>query len=185
MPERVTLPQDGVGFAAPLGAGNEPAKPAISHSPGDSGKLGIPLAYRTANTPNHRAIVLVTVVALAATVPIAVTDMRNAKAGALVLAHERTGVLDALRTPGLALVTADDPSADEARFAVDGREDTEWVGRPGELDWKWVAAFARPVHIGLLRASFGASPTSGVPTVFHWEVRVPAQVGSICDGAPA
>ncbi len=135
--------------------------------------------------PNHRTIVLVTVVALAATVPIALTDTRNAKAGALVVAHERTAVLDALRLPGLALVTADDPSADEARLAVDGREDTEWVGRPGELQWKWVAAFARPVHIGLLRASLGASPTSGVPTVFHWEARVPAHVDAVCDAAPA
>jgi len=143
------------------------------------------VANRTANTPNHHAIVLVTVAALAATVPIAVTDMRAAKAGALVVARERTSVLDALRTPGLALVTADDPSADEARLAVDGREDTEWVGRPGELEWKWVAAFARPVHIGLLRASLGASPTSGVPTVFHWEARVPSRAASICDAAPA
>ncbi|HEX8789623.1 MAG TPA: discoidin domain-containing protein, partial [Polyangiaceae bacterium] len=137
------------------------------------------------NPPNHRAIALVTVVSLAATVPIALTDMRNAEAGSLVVAHERTAVLDALRMPGLTLVTADDPSADEARFAVDGRDDTEWVGRPGELEWKWVAAFARPVHIGLLRASLGASPTSGVPTVFHWEVRVPTRVDAICDAAPA
>lgn len=145
------------------------------------------MALRMANRSNHRAIVLVTVVALAATVPIAMTDMRNARAGSLVTFHERTAILDALHIPGLALVTANepDPSGDDARLAIDGREDTEWVGRPGELEWKWVASFARPVHIGLLRASFGASPTSGVPTAFHWEARLAARGNPVCDATPA
>jgi hypothetical protein len=114
-----------------------------------------------------------TLVSLAATVPLALTHARHASAGALVVAHERTSVLDALRTPDLLAIRAADPSGDDARLAADGRDDTAWTGRAGELRWKWSAAFAQPVHVGLLRARFGASPTSGVPTAFHWEVRGP------------
>lgn len=120
----------------------------------------------------------VTLLSLAATVPLALTHTRHASAGALVVAHERTSVLDALRTPDLLAIRAADPSGDDARLAADGRDDTAWTGRPGEMRWKWSAAFAKPVHVGLIRASFGASPTSGVPTTFHWEVRLAPLVAS-------
>ena len=118
-----------------------------------------------------------TVVSLAVTLPLSLVDSRHASAGALVSVHERTSVLDALRTPGLGMVRAADPSGDAARLAVDGRDDTAWTGRPGEARWKWSAAFAQPVHVGLVRARFGASPTSGVPTAFHWEAR-PVEPGA-------
>jgi hypothetical protein len=80
-------------------------------------------------------------------------------------------VLDALRTGDVLRVRAADATGDAARLAVDGRDETVWQGRPGETQWRWVAEFARPVHLGLLRARFGASATSGVPTAFRWEVR--------------
>src|SRR5580700_8303629 len=69
---------------------------------------------------------------------------------------------------------ASDSSGDDARWATEAREDTWWTGRPGEAEWRWSAAFVRPVHLGVVRAHFGMSPTSGVPTEFHWEVRSPA-----------
>jgi hypothetical protein len=50
------------------------------------------------------------------------------------------------------------------------------------LQWRWSTAFARPTHLGLLRVRFGLSPTSGVPTEFHWEVR--RAHGDTCDGSP-
>jgi hypothetical protein len=111
------------------------------------------------------------VVSLAVTLPLSMASSRHASAGALVTIHERTSVLDALRTSGLGMVRAADPSGEAARLAVDGRDDTAWTGRPGETRWKWSAAFAQPVHVGLVRARFGTSPTSGVPTAFHWEAR--------------
>ncbi len=114
-----------------------------------------------------------TLVSLAATLPLALSHTRRAEAGGLIVAHERASVLDALRTPDLLAVRSADASGDEARLATDGREDTAWTGRAGETRWKWAAAFAKPVHVGLVRARFGSSPTSGVPTVFHWEVRPP------------
>jgi hypothetical protein len=86
-------------------------------------------------------------------------------------------VLDALHANDLLAVRAADPTGEQARLAVDGRDDTVWVGRPGERRWKWSASFAKPVHLGLLRALFGASTTSGVPTDFRWEVRLPEPPG--------
>jgi hypothetical protein len=112
-----------------------------------------------------------TLVSLATTLPIALTHQHPAAAGGLVVEHERSAVLDALHAPDLLVVRAGDPSGDDARLAVDGHDDTAWTGRPGEMRWTWSAAFARPVHVGLLRARFGASATSGVPTAFHWEAR--------------
>jgi hypothetical protein len=126
----------------------------------------------------HRRGVLlawVALVSLAATVPIALSSTRRASAGGLIAAHERTGILDALHTPDLLFVRAADPSGDDARLAVDGRDDTSWVGRAGEPRWKWTATFAKPQHLGLVRAHFGASASSGVPTAFRWEVRPPAR----------
>ncbi len=109
---------------------------------------------------------------------------RHASARPLVVAHERTGVLDALHTPNLLAVRAADPTGEEASLAVDDRDDTAWTGRAGELRWKWAAAFAQPVHLGLLRARFGRSPTSGVPTDFRWEARR-SRDGGRCDSLPA
>jgi hypothetical protein len=115
------------------------------------------------------------------TLPIALSSPRSASAGALVTARARTSLLDALRTPELIDVEAADPSSDRARLAVDGSDDTVWTGRPGENQWRWTSSFAHPVHIGLVRAHFGRSATSGVPTVFRWEA-VPAEPGrTSCD----
>ncbi len=111
----------------------------------------------------------------------ALSSARQASAGALLVARQRTARLDALRTPNLLAVRAADPSGESARLAVDGREDTVWTGRPGESQWRWTSSFGRPVHIGLLRAHFGNSATSGVPTVFHWEVLPPPAAGAPCD----
>jgi hypothetical protein len=126
-----------------------------------------------------------TLVSLAVTLPIALTHPSPAAAGALVVEHERASVLDALRSPDLLVVRAADPSGDDARLAVDGRDDTAWTGRPGEARWAWSAAFARPVHVGLLRAHFGTSATSGVPTAFHWEARQAALDARSCAAVPA
>jgi len=128
-----------------------------------------------------------TLVSLAATLPLALSHTRRAEAGALVVAHERASVLDALRTPDLLAVRAADPSGDDARLATDGQEETAWTGRAGETRWKWSAVFARPVHVGLVRARFGTSSTSGVPTVYHWEIRPPVtgvRKGPSCDPLP-
>jgi hypothetical protein len=126
-------------------------------------------------------LVSMTVVSLGATLPIALSSTRSASAGALVSAHERAALLDALHAPELLAVRAADPTGDNARFAADGREETVWAGRAGESQWRWTASFARPVHLGLIRAHFGNSPTSGVPTSFRWEVREPTLDGRTCD----
>jgi hypothetical protein len=72
-----------------------------------------------------------------------------------------------------------------ARLAMDGRLDTAWSGAPGQGPWSWSVTFERPVHVGLLRARFGASPTEGIPREFHWEVLAPSSVGGLCDMSPA
>lgn len=97
-----------------------------------------------------------------------------ASAGALVRAHPRGALLDALHTAELLDVRATDPSGDRARLAADGHDDTAWTGRAGESRWVWTSTFARPVKIGLVRAHFGQSSTSGVPTAFRWETRAPS-----------
>ena len=114
-----------------------------------------------------------TLVSIASTLPVALSHTRSAEAGGLVMARERASVIDALRTGDLLDVRAADPSGDEGCLATDDRDDTAWIGRAGETRWKWSATFARPVHLGLVRARFGSSPTSGVPTLFHWETRAP------------
>ena len=103
--------------------------------------------------------------------PIALAGAKDAAAGPLIVARERTSWQDALQGPELVTVRAGDATGEDARFAVDGREDTAWTGRAGEMQWRWTSSFARPRHIGLLRAHFGNAPTSGVPVVFRWEVR--------------
>jgi hypothetical protein len=131
-----------------------------------------------------RALLALTVVSLAATLAVALTDTGRASARSLVVGHPRASVLDAMHTPDLGAVHAADASGADARLAVDGRDDTAWTGRAGESQWRWVASFARPIHLGLVRATMGASPVTGVPTVFHWETRVPAKGAATCD-APA
>jgi hypothetical protein len=124
----------------------------------------------------------------AAVFPFAISGGRMASAGSVVASRGHTAVLDALRAPDLLTVRAADPTGEQARLAVDGRDDTVWVGRPGEIRWKWSAAFAKPVHLGLLRARFGTSATSGVPTDYRWEVRWPEPpAAGVLDanGAPA
>jgi hypothetical protein len=101
-------------------------------------------------------------------------DVRPATAGGLAASNVRASAVDALRTTDLLVARSDDPESDSARLAIDGLEDSAWIGRPGEQQWRWTAKFLRPVHVGLLRARFGQSPTSGVPTEYHWEVRPPA-----------
>ena len=118
-----------------------------------------------------------TLLSLAATLPLALSSSRRASANSLVVAPERAALFDALRGPSLLAVRAADPSGDSAARAVDGRDETVWTGRAGETQWRWTAAFAHPAHIGLVRAHFGLSATSGVPTAFRWEVRSPAPGG--------
>jgi len=127
----------------------------------------------------------VAVAAAFVVLPLAMSGARPAAAASLVVARERTPVLNALRAPNLLAVRAADPTGEQARLAVDGRDDTVWSGRPGETQWKWSAAFARPVHLGLVRARFGTSATSGVPTDFRWEVRRPGAPVASSDGGAA
>jgi hypothetical protein len=122
---------------------------------------------------------------LSVTLPVAFADVRPAAAGALAIVRPRTSVLDALHAPDLLAVRAADPTGEQARLAVDGRDDTVWTGRAGETQWKWAAAFAKPVHLGLVRARFGSSATSGVPTDFRWEVRSPGPGQGRCSSLAA
>lgn len=125
-------------------------------------------------------------IALAAALLTVVPSADRAFAGAAVGAiHDRESARDALRTPDVVAVRAADPSGDAARLAVDGQDETEWTGRPGETQWKWAAVLARPAHLTLLRARFGSSPSSGIPTDFRWEIR-PTIPGALrCEPAPA
>jgi hypothetical protein len=107
-------------------------------------------------------------------------------AGPLALAHTRGRLPDALRAPDLLTLRAADPTGEDARFGADGRDETVWSGRAGETQWRWTAAFRRPVHLGLIRAHFGQNATSGVPTAFRWEVLPPdleRACGPRADGA--
>jgi hypothetical protein len=92
---------------------------------------------------------------------------------------------DARSAQDLLAVRASDSTGDDAGLAADGREDTWWTGRPGEAEWRWSTAFARPVHLGAIRVRLGSSPTSGVPIEFHWEVRPPQPWATACDPHPA
>ncbi len=125
----------------------------------------------------------VTLASLVALTPALLSGARRASARALVAAHERASVIDATREPGVTVggrAGAPDP---EAALAVDGRDDTGWSGKPGELRWTWAIAFARKVHLGLVRARLGTSTISGVPTAFHWEVQGP--VDATCSALPS
>jgi hypothetical protein len=120
--------------------------------------------------------------ALSVTIAVALVGVKPSSAGAV---RERAAVLDALRAPDLLAVSAADPTGGEAKLAVDGREDTGWIGRAGETQWRWAAAFAKPAHLGLVRAQFGTSATSGVPADFRWEIRPPERGATACGKPPA
>jgi hypothetical protein len=79
---------------------------------------------------------------------------------------------------GIALAAAASPYGQRVASAG-GISEVPWVGAPGELQWRWSTSFARPAHLGLLRARFGSSSIAGVPTEFHWEVRPPR--GGACE----
>jgi hypothetical protein len=66
-----------------------------------------------------------------------------------------------------------------ATLPLDGRGETAWRGAHGAAEWTWRAAFHQPEHIAVLRATFGAGTTSGVPTEMRWEV-LPPHAGA-CD----
>jgi hypothetical protein len=117
-----------------------------------------------------------------------VVDVGQATAGEPGPGRVRGAIIDAMHTADLLLARTDDPTGDSARLAIDGSEESAWKGRPGESQWRWSARFLRPVHVGLLRARFGQSPTSGVPIEFHWEVERPISGAfgvDACRDAPA
>jgi hypothetical protein len=155
-------------------------KPTTSPSPGSSGKVCPVVSRGRPFVSNHRALAGVTLVSLAATLPVAMGSAGRAAAGSLVQARARTNLLDALHTPDLLTVQTGDPAGSDPRLAIDGRDDTAWTGRPGETTWTWSADFDRPLHVGVLRAHFGASATSGVPTSFHWETRSAGPGATTC-----
>lgn len=69
---------------------------------------------------------------------------------------------------------------DTAAGAVDGSVATAWRGARASARWEWRATFRKPVHLAVLRAAFGASPTSGVPTGYRWEARPPRADDGSC-----
>jgi len=128
----------------------------------------------------------VAMASFAAVVPVAICNDRGASAGALGHAHESAAQLDALHAPNLLLtVRAEDPQGDDPRNAVDGNLETAWTGRAGLTQWRWTSVFARPVHVGLIRAHFGGSPSSGIPTVFRWEALDRGVDGRSCSAQAA
>jgi hypothetical protein len=98
----------------------------------------------------------------------------------LVVQRARSTV-DVLQTPTRVATYEDDVRVEgTAALAVDGRDDTAWIGAQTKAPWIWSTTFGRPVHVGLLRSRFGQSPTSGVPTEFQWEVRPPSPLSQAC-----
>jgi hypothetical protein len=73
-----------------------------------------------------------------------------------------------------------DPTRDATFDIVDGRDDTAWIGRVGDLPSVLTYPLDRLRHLGLLRVHWGLSPTSGVPTVFRWERLEPDPEGNSC-----
>jgi hypothetical protein len=138
----------------------------------------------TARKRQAKALARMTAASLVGAAALFLSDAPFASAGSLVVAHGRPSVLDALHTPALLAVRAADPSSDSARLAADGHDETAWTARPGENQWRWVATFGQPVHLGLLRARFGTSTTSGVPTAFRWEALAPVADGAACPALP-
>jgi hypothetical protein len=127
----------------------------------------------------------VTVACVGATLPVGLSVSRDATARGVATQHERLNLYNAFRSSDVFAIRASDPASHTAGQAVDGRDDTAWSGRPGESDWRWTSLFSRPIHLGLIRAHFGFSPTSGVPTDYRWEVLRPAANDTTCDDAPS
>jgi hypothetical protein len=108
---------------------------------------------------------------------------REAGARGLLLARERTNLRDALRSHGLPAALSSDLTSADPVNAIDGRDETAWTGRPGESQWQLTFPFSYPTHVGLLRAHWGGSSTTGVPTEFRWEVLRPAGGMLSCAGS--
>jgi hypothetical protein len=135
------------------------------------------LAADSRPRPFSTAVVLGSLVAI---LPAALSQRSTPNEQALVV-ESGAPVIDALHSSGVVAVESSGGAEVDARAAVDGRDETAWVGRSDETRWIWSTTFARPVHLGLLRAHFGRSVTSGVPTTFHWEARAPRS-DATCDG---
>ena len=80
---------------------------------------------------------------------------------------------------GVRATPSDQPQT--AATAVDGDDATAWRGASDGTTWEWRATFRSPVHLAVLRASLGASATSGVPTAYRWEARPPRVGDRPCD----
>ena len=122
------------------------------------------------------------VVAAGASLPL---HVRDARARALLFAHERTDLRDALRGANLVGPRFEGASSHDPLAAIDGRDETAWTGRPGEAEWHLAFPLAHPTHVGLIRAHWGQSATSGVPTDFRWDVLRPSTGSATCEGAAA
>ncbi|MGH7435699.1 MAG: discoidin domain-containing protein [Polyangiaceae bacterium] len=93
-----------------------------------------------------------------ATMPLALSTAHGSASPPLVASKPRVPAVDVLRTSN-AVATGSDEN--------DGA-------------WSWSARFAHPVHLGLVRARFGDSPTAGVPRELHWEALAPDPVSTVC-----
>jgi hypothetical protein len=93
------------------------------------------------------------------------------------MARERASVVDACARANVTSVDASSSPAD-ARLAIDGQDETAWVGAAEATSWTWSARYARAAHLSLVRAHFGASPTWGVPVAYRWEALVPSEDGA-------
>ncbi len=124
----------------------------------------------------------VTLASLAAIAPSLVPGSRGVSPKTIPLppvrarARAREDIVDLARTAA-ADTSGDGLTPSDGALAVDGRDDTAWTGGSGAMPWTWTLHFSRPRHLGLLRASFGWSTTSGVPTEFHWEMQGPDPQG--------
>jgi hypothetical protein len=121
-------------------------------------------------TQSAARIVGSVVVALIVTLPIALARSRSYAADGLAVATWRADLVNAACTARTA--AAPGSSEADARLAIDGRDDTAWVGLAALSEWRWDVAFEHPAHLGAIRAHFGDSPIQGVPTAFRWEARV-------------
>jgi hypothetical protein len=108
-----------------------------------------------------------------------------ASARSLTAQNERDLVRDALHIPGAILdVGSSDIAGAVPANAIDGSDDTAYIARAGADEWVWSSRLARPAHLGLIRAHFGASPTSGIPTDFQWQVLRPSSADPTCPTGP-
>jgi hypothetical protein len=131
--------------------------------------------------PGHvlspRILLVALVLTFAGTIP---AGSHDAAARPLLMARERAGARNILLTRVLPPLPPPDNARDDPHSAFDGREDTAWTGRPGETQWRLTLRLARPAHLGLLRAHWGQSSTTGVPTIFRWDVLGPGSDETTC-----